>query len=161
MQHRVKTLVSTQFECSATWKTNVRLNGYLLLDLICSVSFSCSWWGRGATWRRSCGWRLSGRPGSTWAAWRRSGSCCWCDRSSTQTTVRRTSTSQESQFRSSVAPLTPACGCSFSTPIPRLRLSVNLSELARGEISLRIIRELNQCDWISCTYRGVCRLDRR
>ena len=37
----------------------------------------------------------------------------------------------------SVAPFTQAFGCSFSTPIPRLRLSVNLSEAARGSISLR------------------------
>lgn len=46
-----------------------------------------SWRGSGATWRRNCGWRLSGRRVLTWAAWRRSGSCCWSDRSSTQTTV--------------------------------------------------------------------------
>lgn len=108
--------------CSTEWKQTTvwmqqNMENNLLLNLICFVSFSCSWWGRGATWRRSCGWRLSGRRGSTWAAWRRSGSCCWCDRSSTQTTVRRTSTSQESQFRPSLPPFTLACGCSFSTLI--------------------------------------------
>ena len=35
-----------------------------------------------------------------------------------------------------VAPFTLAFGWSFNTPIPCLRLSVNLSEAARGEISL-------------------------
>ena len=38
-----------------------------------------------------------------------------------------------------VAPFTLVFGCSFSMPIPRLRLSVNLSEAARGEISLLIL----------------------
>ena len=36
-----------------------------------------------------------------------------------------------------VAPFRLTFGRGFSTPIPRLRLSVNLSEAARGEISLR------------------------
>ena len=36
-----------------------------------------------------------------------------------------------------IAPFTLAFGCSFSTPIPRLHLSVNLLESARGEISLQ------------------------
>ena len=41
-----------------------------------------------------------------------------------------------------VAPFTLAFGCSFSTPIAHLHLSVNLSEAARTEISLR-----PWCEW--------------
>lgn len=49
---------------------------------------SDSWPGSRATWKRSCGSHLSGRRVLTWAAWQRNGSCFWCGRSFTRTTVR-------------------------------------------------------------------------
>ena len=65
----------------------------------------------------------------------------------------------------SVAPFTLPFGCRDPAPILCLRLCVNVSEVARGEI-LRIrlwrrsISELNQCEWIGrlCVSRA-CRSD--
>ena len=70
------------------------------------------------------------------------------------------------------SPIHTGLGCGFSTQIPRLHLSVNLLEVARGEISLRrwyasggsirtaLLERPNQCERISrlCVSKA-CRSD--